>query len=233
MGCDNLFHKRKAQKEAKHRRKMAKRDPYERVLIVCEGEKTEPNYFRWLRNRLGLNSANVVIADRKGGLDPKSLVEYAIDEYNKEKDFDNVYCVFDKDKHTTYDAALNQIASKHFKGGGKLHAAQSVPCFEFWLLLHFRYTTHQYDAPLDASNCDLVINEIERYIPGYEKGKKDFIPYLDGRAAGAVENAKRLEAFHETSGTDNPSTKVHLLLEYLKGLARSAGTLPEDELSGI
>ncbi len=87
MGSDNLFHERKAKRESEHRREMAKRDPYERVLIVCEGVKTEPYYFAWLRSELRLNRINIVIADKKKGLDPKSLVEYAVDVYNEEKDF--------------------------------------------------------------------------------------------------------------------------------------------------
>jgi len=74
MGSDDLFHKRKAKRAEEHRREIARRDPYERILIVCEGEKTEPNYFRWLRDRFRLNSANIVIADKRGGLDPKSLL---------------------------------------------------------------------------------------------------------------------------------------------------------------
>jgi len=220
MGSDDLFHKRKAQKTELHRRKIARLSPYERVLIVCEGEKTEPNYFRWLRDRFRLNRANIVIADKRGGLDPKSLVEYAIDEYNKEKDFDHVYCVFDKDKHTTYQAALDKIRSKRLKGKDKIHASTSVPCFEFWLLLHFVYTTSQYCAPFEDSNCNLVISDLQQYISGYEKGSNDFLVYIIDRTEEAIKNAKMLEKFHETSGTDNPSTKVHQLVEYLKRLTR-------------
>jgi hypothetical protein len=220
MGSEDLFHKRKARKAELHRRRMAKRAPYDRVLIVCEGEKTEPHYFSWLRNELGLNRANVVISDKKGGLDPKSLVEYAIDEYRKEPDFDHVYCVFDKDKHTTYQGALDKIRSLPIRGKMKIHAITSVPCIEFWLLLHFTYTTSQYFAPLDASNCDLVILDLQRHIPGYEKGSKDFLPYIADKTDDAIRNAKQLEVFHQTSGTDNPSTKVYMLVEYLNGLKK-------------
>jgi hypothetical protein len=220
MGSDDLFHKRKARKAELHRRKKAGLAPYPRALVVCEGAKTEPNYFGWLRNELGINRANVVIADKKGGLDPKSLVEYAIDEYNKERDFDHVYCVFDRDKHTTYQGALDKIRSVQIRGRSKIHAITSVPCFEFWLLLHFTYTTSQYFAPLDASNCDLVILDLQRHIPGYEKGSKDFLPYIADKTDDAIRNAKQLETFHLTSGTDNPSTKVYELVEYLKGLKR-------------
>lgn len=220
MGSDDLFHKRKAQKAELHRRKIARRAPYERVLIVCEGAKTEPNYFRWLRDHFRLNRANIVIADKKGGLDPKSLVEYALDEYSKEKDFDHVYCVFDKDKHTTYQGAIDKIRSVRLKGKTKIHATTSVPCFEFWLLLHFGYTTRQYSAPLNDSNCDLVISDLQQYIPGYKKGSQEFLGYLEGRIEDAIQWAKQVETFHETSGTDNPSTKVYELVEYLKKLKR-------------
>lgn len=220
MGSDDLFHKRKARKAELHRRRMAKRAPYDRVLIVCEGEKTEPHYFSWLRNELGLNKANVVISDKRGGLDPNSLVESAIEEYKKDPDFDHVYCVFDKDKHYTYQGALDKIRSARLRGKSKIHAVNSVPCFEFWLLLHFTFTTKQYDAPLDASNCDLVIVELQGHIPGYEKGSRKYLAYIADMTDDAIRNAKQLEAFHKTSGTDNPSTKVYILVEYLKGLKK-------------
>jgi hypothetical protein len=220
MGSDDLFHKRKARRAELHRRRVSRHAPYDRVLIVCEGEKTEPNYFKWLRSKLGLNRANVVIADKKGGLDPKSLVEYAIEEYKKEPDFDRVYCVFDKDKHSTYQGALDKIRSTRLRGRSKIHAITSVPCFEFWLLLHFAYTTGQYCAPLDTSNCDLVILDLQRHIPGYAKGSKDFLTYIADKTDDAIRNAKQLEVFHQTSGTDNPSTKVYMLVEYLKVLER-------------
>ncbi|QEP42963.1 hypothetical protein D5085_07395 [Ectothiorhodospiraceae bacterium BW-2] len=46
MGSDDLFHRRKERKEQQLRRQKAKRKGYDRVLIVTEGQKTEPLYFR-------------------------------------------------------------------------------------------------------------------------------------------------------------------------------------------
>jgi hypothetical protein len=216
VGSDDLFKKGKARKEAEHQRKMARRAPYDRVLIVCEGTKTEPHYFDWIRTKLRLNRANVVIADKKTGLDPKSLVEYALEEFRRDRDFNRIYCVFDRDKHTTYQATLDKVRGVRLLRGARILAAPSVPAFEIWLLLHFVYTTRQFEVPLEASNCDVVITELKKHIPDYEKGRKDFLPYLEGKTD--LEHAKRLEEFHQTSGTDNPSTKVHELIEYLKGL---------------
>ena len=166
MGTDDLFHKRKARLAKLHRREKAKQAPYERILIACEGKKTEPHYFRGLCRDLRLNPANVVIEDRKSGLDPKSLVAFAIETFKKDKDFDHVFCVFDKDKHTSYNVALDKIRATQLAGGATLHAITSVPCFEIWLLLHFTFTTGPFSAAGTASNCALVrLSPLGRYSP--------------------------------------------------------------------
>jgi hypothetical protein len=59
MGTDNLFHKRKARRASELTRRKTRRESYAKVLIVCEGEKTEPLYFNDLKDHYGLNSANI------------------------------------------------------------------------------------------------------------------------------------------------------------------------------
>ena len=219
MGTDNLFHKKKARLAESHRRERAKRAPYERILIACEGKKTEPIYFKDLRKAFGLNPMNLVIVDKRHGLDPMSLVEYALEEYKKEPDFDHVFCVFDRDKHQTYDAALDKIRAFRMKRGAILHPTTSIPCFEIWLLLHFTYTTRSFCAACDDSNCALLISELKQYITAYEKGAKNIF-IGDERLDIAINRAKQLENFHMTSGTDNPSTKIPLLVEHLRCLKK-------------
>lgn len=219
MGTDDLFHKDRARKAESLRRKLAKRAPYDVVLIVCEG-KTEHHYFSGLRDALRLNNANIIIADKIPWSAPLSVVDFAVEKYEKEKDlpYDRVYCVFDKDKHTTYAAALDKIRNIRLKKGATLHAITSIPCFEIWLLLHYTYTTRSFCAAGDESNCKLVVSEIKGYIPDYQKGSKDIFATVADKTDIAIANAKKLESFHETSGTDNPSTKVHELVEYLQNL---------------
>jgi hypothetical protein len=222
MGTDDLFHKRKARLNESHRREKAKRDPYKRSLIVCEGKKTEPYYLRGLCQELRLNPRNVVIEDRKSGLDPKSLVTFAIETFKKEKDFDDVFCVFDKDKHVSYNDALEIIRVVRLAGGATLHAITSVPCFEIWLLLHFTYTTRPFSAAGSASNCALVIDALDRRdrISGYDKGSEYIFQTISDKMEKAILNAEKLENFHKTSRTDNPSTQVHHLVQYLRSLMR-------------
>ena len=68
------------------------RGPYDRVLIVCEGEKTEPHYFGGLRLHYRLSSANIEIT-RAHGTDPMSIVSFAEARLGN---YDRAYCVFDR-----------------------------------------------------------------------------------------------------------------------------------------
>ena len=83
MGSDDLFHKRKARKAEDSARKKSKRQSYDRVLVVCEGEKTEPIYFEEIRVMLELDSANIEI-DGSSGSSPINVVNHAYDLYQQE-----------------------------------------------------------------------------------------------------------------------------------------------------
>ena len=73
------------------RRPPPARAQYDVALIVCEGEKTEPEYLRRLRNALGLNAANISITPANGS-DPVSIVRHAIQAYdNAGGEFDRVF----------------------------------------------------------------------------------------------------------------------------------------------
>ena len=217
MGTDNLFHKRKARQIRKLVSREERRDPYAKILIVCEGEKTEPHYFNGLKDHYAINGANVEICGEYGS-DPLSIYHHAKQRYREEKDagdpFDRVYCVFDKDTHSTYQPALDQITRATPKG--TFVATRSVPCFEYWLLLHFCYTTRPYDALPGNSACNQVLTALKDYMPHYAKGMKDAFPELIGQLDFAKNNAIRALQAAEANHTDNPSTRVHELVDFLQ-----------------
>lgn len=96
------------------------------ILIVCEGENTEPSYFEQFR----LRSAKIKPVGE--GYNTKSLVERAI-ELRAESDYEQTWVVFDKDDFPAqnfHDAI--QMAQQ--EGFGVAWSNQS---FEYWLLLHF------------------------------------------------------------------------------------------------
>lgn len=60
MGSDDLHNKRKKRNLNSFKRSKAKREPYETVLIVCEGQKTEVNYLKGLCEHLKINSIKII-----------------------------------------------------------------------------------------------------------------------------------------------------------------------------
>lgn len=219
MGSDDLHHKRKARSAKQLARKKESRASYERALIVCEGSKTEPNYFCELVNSLELNTANVEV-DGNCGASPISVFNYAKKRYLEEKrtgdGFDRVFCVFDKDSHETYEEALRLISE--IKPKGVFKAIISVPCFEYWLLLHYVFTTRPFEADRNGSTCASLISELKKYRPSYEKGDENIYSVLSGQTNQAIAYSKRALAQSEESDTDNPSTFIHELVEYLQDL---------------
>ena len=154
------------------------------------------------------------------GVDPLKIVGYAIERCRKDKEYDRVYCVFDRDKHTTYHAAMEKILHTRLPGSTKIFGIPSIPCFEFWLLLHYVYTTESFSSPSGGSVCEEVIKRLRSYLPGYKKGDREIFHKLQDKMDEAIKRAREIERFHKTSGTDNPSTKVHSLVQYLKDLEK-------------
>ena len=117
-------------------------------------------------------------------------------------------------------AAMDKVKHTRLGRGGKILAVPSIPCFEFWLLLHFIYTTRPFNAPAGDSICFKVVKELEKHLSGYRKGDRNIFDNLRDNLDRAIANAHRLDQFHQISGTDNPSTQVHCLVEYLLNLKK-------------
>ena len=116
-------------------RRPPNRRPRSRFLIVCEGERTEPNYFRGFR-------LSAKVADIRGlGANTVSLVRETI-VLRDAGDYDSVWCVFDRDSFPlqNFNRAL-QLAEQN-----GINVAYSNEAFEIWYLLHFHYTTRHCHA---------------------------------------------------------------------------------------
>ena len=170
-----------------------------------------------MKDHYGLNSANIEICGECGS-DPLSIFKYAKQRYREEWDagdaFDKVFCVFDKDTHPQYQEALQAIAAQNPRD--TFIAITSVPCFEYWLLLHFIYTTKPY-SPLPGNSAGAqVLADLREYMPDYEKGQKAVFVELTGQLDFAINNAQRALLAAERSGTDNPTTHVHELVDFMR-----------------
>ena len=185
------------------------------MLIVCEGSKTEPLYFRSLKGRYRLSTANVEITG--SGSDPRALVNKAKSLRDKEKQrgdqYDAVYCVFDRDQHAHFNTASNEALS------AKLKLARSWPCFEFWLLLHFVYHRRPYAPSGNRTAAENCVRELQQHLPNYTKGNTGVFEELkEDQLEDAKSNARHALSDAEATGEYNPSTEVHCLVAYLQVL---------------
>ncbi|MGF1571517.1 MAG: RloB family protein, partial [Sumerlaeia bacterium] len=133
--------KRKWFNQALPKRKYVIYPELKRFLIVCEGTKTEPNYFKSIGKTLSKNTVKITMEG--AGQNTLSLLKHAFELFSKSQKsndpFDEVWIVFDRDSFPPddFDNAI-KYARKH-----KMRTAWSNEAFEFWYLLHFEYrNTH-------------------------------------------------------------------------------------------
>lgn len=175
------------------------------ILIICEGEKTEPNYFKSfpVKNKKVLGI----------GYNTVSLVDYAtkfITEY------DEIWCVFDEDsRKQDFDRAINKCFKNNLK------VAYSNESFELWYLLHFndiqndvRITRGQYCDKL----TEFIPSDRGRDKPKYCKNDQYVYFRLLENQHIAIRRAKKLATCypnHLNNSNKKPVTTVHLLVERL------------------
>lgn len=195
------------------------RHVYKRILILCEGKKTEPLYFNQLKRHLQSHLKAVQIEiDKNEYTSAVELIKRAKllrDKAKSDKNsYERVWVVYDKDGYTQHDAAY-QLAKTQ-----RIDIAFSSICFEFWYFLHFTYST----AP--HQNADELVNKLKNYISDYDKS----IGYFDQireKLPFAIENARKVKEYCQIGYPDtrfydlNPYTNVDDLIKYLYEIANS------------
>lgn len=189
------------------------------ILIVCEGENTEPSYF----NQFKVTSATVKSVGT--GYNTISLVKRAKEIAETDK-FDQVWCVFDKDvfKDHDFNRAI-RLAETYGYG-----IAYSNQAFEYWLILHL--DDHQ-GGKMNREDYNDKINELLKpFHIEYDGGSKGckivseiFFDILVGtdqksrrkRVDLAIERAERIfdSLDHFTPAKEESSTTVFRLVREL------------------
>lgn len=188
------------------------------MLIVCEGDETEPNYLNDLRveRRLPAERIRIIPSRKAGCTDPKGLVSCAKAQrrqFQREvgtSETIETWCVFDRDAHASFLAALAEARD------ADIQVAWSNPCFELWLLLHFRDQT----AHIERDACRHLLKHGP--LPGYEKAERGVLArlaVLGGAEADAGRRAGELRKMQDRNGNDewtNPATNVDVLVGALR-----------------
>lgn len=227
---NQLFNKRKAKKRKELARRRATLAERRRVLIICEGEKTEPNYLRAMVTNLSLTTADVQVCG-EGGSAPKSVVQFGINKLKSDPDFELIFFVFDRDNHADYNDALilvERLKKKNLYKEKKIEAITSVPCFEIWFLLHFERHIRPYEAGGGKSPCGNLISVLKKQpeFIGYGKGTGNHFEMLRGRLKQAKKYSahtfKQSRDSGEAKHHGNPTTLMHTLVDALEKVAEES-----------
>jgi hypothetical protein len=184
------------------------------VVLICEGD-VEIEYFKNMKKEEQF--AFQIKPDK-----PKH--SSSIKEFEKklskaiDDDFDKIFCIIDLDRilqnrkeKEKYDKLKHKFTN--FKN---IRFIESIPCFEFWLLLHFVYTTRCF------RDCNQVERKLNKYecLDGYNKtmeyhSKMKLYTFLKDRLDPAIKRAKKAENNrNQNSGKYlYPKSDVYKLIE--------------------
>ena len=192
------------------------------ILIVCEGEQTEPLYFDALKERLPREVLKRVTIQGTG-VNTYKLIECAEKviaerEKNGHPPFYEVWLVFDKDSFP--NAHFNETIEEA-KRRERWYCAWSNEAFELWYVLHFRHVT----TPISRMAYKTILETEIRNNLGdsnycYAKNDRKMFERLLPYVASAIERARRgVERQEELHGANwaamNPATRVHELVKRL------------------
>ena len=175
----------------------SKRQAPANYLIVCEGKKTEPNYFNGIKRKINEkygNKVDVLIPniDVKGtGMNTTSLVKYTQKTVNHaNKVYGQVWVVFDKDDYNDeqFNSAIDNC---------NYNVAWSNPNFELWLLAHFKKVSRYVskDDVLQELSKEFQKNELG----DYAKNDIDIFDKVasEGKLHTAIKNCEYMEELNK------------------------------------
>lgn len=183
-------------------------------LIVCEGERTEPEYFQYFKSFLPRNLIETINISGEGD-NTVNVVNKAIAQRNERDanpllpNFDEVWAVYDKDDFP----AKNYNDASKLAAKNNINAGDSNQSFELWYVLHFNYLD-------SAINRQQYIKILDKAL-GYKYAKNDpkVVKHLFEKCNinSAISRAKKLNKLHEgkTPSQSHPSTNVYKLVEKL------------------
>ncbi len=193
-------------------RRQGIREIKQSFLIVCEGEKTEPDYFKAFR----MTAATVKAVGQ--AMNTMTLVSKAISirdaDQKRKKVYDQCWVVFDKDDFPAKD--FNQAI--HFAEKNGFRVAYSNQAFEYWFLIHYNL----YTGAIHRSQYkDMLTKLIGMPYSKSEGSGAIMYNLLLSRQHQAINNAETVlaETSHGNPAEEESSTTVHkLVLELNKFL---------------
>lgn len=180
------------------------------VVIASEDQYAVKQYFELFRSTR-VQFKVIETHDTKSS--PEHVME-RLERFMKEFDFgagDQFWLVCDTDHWIKSGHIANLVQVLQLCKQKGIGVALSFPCFELWLLLHFR------DAPAAGlDDCDSVMTHIRDAVGSYNKARVYDLPITNLGVTDALRRAKQLCTCEEGI-PDSPQTQVFRIVDELHG----------------
>jgi hypothetical protein len=244
-GGDRIHNRKKELQKRDFKRRVNNKKTVPDIIIACEDSVSSPTYFRMIVAHLIqqkiITQDSFVIAKHKhsnpmGVL--KDLKNYKDENGKTYKDFDHKWIVIDRDiervnggghKKEDFNNAL--INAKSSKSNLNIEVAYSNDSFELWYLLHFVYRNTPISRDEILKQVIQKLKEIDTYkfasLTKENIKKENYTRHifetLNSLQDDAIRNAQTLLLSYgenHNPESDNPSTRVHELVQILKNLEK-------------
>ena len=243
-GGDKIHNKKKELEKKDFKRRVNDKKTVPDIIIACEDSVSSPTYFQMIVNKLiekKIITQDSFIIVKHQHTNPmgvlSDLKKYKNENGKSYKDFDHKWIVIDRDSERVnggghrkedFNNALKNAKSK--KSNLNIDVAYSNDSFELWYLLHFEYRNTAITRDEIVKKVIEKLKEKKSY--KFAKLNKDNIKQenytklifetLKPLQETATRNAKKLlESYGNSHNpeSDNPSTRIHLLVEILNSIA--------------
>ncbi len=178
-------------------------------LIICEDTKSSQYYLKGLKEKFGIN----IKIEKSEGTDISNIIRTADFKSKRtglNKNLLQTYCLFDKDnmQEDIFQKKLNESLAKGYIN------AYSVPCYEYWLLLHLMRTDRCFHTSQECC-AEFIKAYNQKFNTSFTiadlKKKKDIFEELSPYLEDALKNADSLDFKTIT----NPYTNMHQVVRIL------------------
>lgn len=197
-------------KSSSFKRRRATRRYKRRYLLVCEGNVTEPEYFRQLKG-LYRDSIIDIKCLKKRQSAPQYLIDYAIKAQTDLRKGDELWILLDLDEWT--QDQFEQLENWSIQQATCRHVAVSNPCFEIWLVFHEQ-------DPKDCSKNACQSYFLENIAHGKKGIRANWL--TPSKLGNAVERAKARDRGSQGIVPNVPTSRVYRLIENIEGFLSQA-----------
>lgn len=177
-------------------------------LFICEDTKSSKFYMEGLGKSHNIN----LKAENCYGTSPENVLRAAEEKRAlfPDEGIATIYCLFDKDD--CEDAKFKKVIATCKEKD--IVPAISVPCYEYWLLLHLKKTDKAFRDAKEC--CEEFKNTYNRefhtdYNIKQLKSRKEIFEDLKDRLKSAIQNAESLNLDEKES----PYTNMHEVIKSL------------------